>query len=377
MNDLASRMTDLMQQYQQMNVDLYQQFIDGTITQEEYDAAKANIDAWFSSMASYINSQVAKIGPMAAATVDIAKKIYETGTFDILDRFRETVEAQVIGVNNIVDLTSQTYQATLDFREAANKAVNEYEQTVLELDQTLNPSIKSLKNYSDFATAVTEAVEEESGKTKKAVSELTKQLNDWVTQSSGLVEKFQQNYDREMNPVINKTEQFINKLVTALGYMNGLNTSLQEFDSVKQGVDEDINPTNIPDPSETATVSANIDTAYNDAWIKEQEALRKQKEEQERQKALAEINRQRAELQHMLHLIDTQSMYMYNGAAGMPAGYQDPSRTIWAYNGQDNTWYPQTINVTANFPNARNRSEILAALRDLDNQALQYANRAG
>jgi hypothetical protein len=78
--------------------------------------------------------------------------------------------------------------------------------------------------------------------------------------------------------------------------MNGLNTSLQEFDSVKQGVDEDINPTNIPDPSETATVSTNINTAYNDAWIKEQEALRKQKEEQERQKALAEINRQRAEL---------------------------------------------------------------------------------
>jgi hypothetical protein len=39
-----------------MNVDLYQQFIDGTITQEEYEAAKANIDAWFSSMASYINS---------------------------------------------------------------------------------------------------------------------------------------------------------------------------------------------------------------------------------------------------------------------------------------------------------------------------------
>jgi hypothetical protein len=30
---------------------------------------------------------------MAAATVDIAKNIYETGTFDILDKFRETVEA--------------------------------------------------------------------------------------------------------------------------------------------------------------------------------------------------------------------------------------------------------------------------------------------
>ena len=100
--------------------------------------------------------------------------------------------------------------------DKCKKAIDNYEHQVIELDSTLDASIKSFGDYQRFAEGVRDAVEEESKETAKAVDVLSKQLTGWVNQSSELVARFQSNYDNKMNPVINTTEQFINKLATAL-----------------------------------------------------------------------------------------------------------------------------------------------------------------
>ena len=368
MNDIASRLQELINEYQQQNADIYQQFIDGTITEEEMQKAIADLDEWYTSQSRYFESQFVKFQGMANDTIERAKLLYSTSSFDILDKFGETVEAQVNNVNYIIEMTNNAYTATLAFRDVAKQAIDDYEAAVVDLDKTLNESMDSLDNYADWANTVRDAVIDQSKDTSNAVRHLSEDLTLWVNDAVGEINRFQNGYTQRMDPVIDSTETFINRLATALGYMNGINTALETFADTKTAVDQavgmDVNMNSAPNQASQLL-------EQND-FIREQRQVENMYQNEEDRLKAAQQQIQQDQLAYYLKILDLQSQIQYAGLGGLIHNPYDSSNMN--INNEGDT-LEQQITITANFPNATNHSEIELALNNFVNQATQYVNR--
>ena len=371
MNELASSVQDLVQQRNEKITSLYQQYVNGEITKDVLDANLADIEAWFESQSAYFQEQFTKFSGWATDTVDIAKQLYNTSAFNILDAFGETVVGAVNNVSNIGAIIAQSNDATNTYLNTMADQVSIYEQQVADLNHTVNNSINTMDDYTKFVEGWSNQVVGESAATTSAVQSLTAALDEQVQKSAEQAWAFENLFSKGKNGydnLITRAETFLNTTVATINAMNGVTDSLTRLGEAQKHVND---ATSQENPSAGVTPTSPIEGGvasfdiggYTGSWgpegrlafLHEQEAIF---DKQDTRNLLTAAN--------ILRTIDLQAQAFSQGFGALQAamGGSNSGTTI-----------EQQVTIEASFPNATNHSEIEEAFNNLVNKATQYANR--
>lgn len=333
---------------------------------EDRDAAIANLDAWYNERLTYLNKYLNTAFEDANSTIDRAKKRYQTDSFEIIDTFSETTLGMV---NNTVATTEDliaNLQAAMDnMKTAAQEALETYSKTIAEFNTLVEESNTLFAEYANGqATSITNLSNEQLEIVQGNINEMAEKLRTGNDAMLKQVEDFNKKYYEKFNDpetgIITTNEKFLNQLQTILNYLNRIDYAVDSGSTIQQetGTIAGFNSTR-----NTAQSVARFDSGgYTGSWGSYGRfAILDQKEQVFNENDTKNL----LDAANILRALDIQSGLLSRGLGDFFAPYvKDLGQTI-----------EQEVHITADFPNVTNRTEIEEAFDNLVNRATQYANR--
>ena len=333
---------------------------------EDRDTAIANLDAWYKERLEYLNKYLNTAFDDANSTIDRAKKRYDTDQFEIIDTFGETTLGMI---NNTVQTTEELIanlqDAMNNMKTAAQDALTTYSDTIIEFNKLVEESNELFAEYANGqATSITRLSDDQLGIVQKNIKDMADKLRTGNDAMLVQVEDFNKKYYEKFNDpetgIITTNEKFLDQLQDILSYLNRIDYAVDSNATIQKEVGTINSFSSVRDNAQSA---ARFDTGgYTGSWgTYGKFAILDQKE----QVFNAEDTKNLLDAAHILRTLDVQSGLFSKGLGDFFAPYvKDLGQTI-----------EQDVHITAEFPNATNRTEIEEAFNNLVNRATQYANR--
>lgn len=333
---------------------------------EDRDTAIANLDAWYQERLEYLNKYLNTAFDDANSTIDRAKKRYNTDQFEIIDTFGETTLGMI---NNTVQTTEELIanlqDAMNNMKTAAQDALTTYSDTIIEFNKLVEESNELFAEYANGqATSITRLSDDQLGIVQKNIEDMANKLRTGNDAMLVQVEDFNKKYYEKFNDpetgIITTNEKFLNQLQNILSYLNRIDYAVDSNATIQKEVGTINSFSSVRDNAQGA---ARFDTGgYTGSWgTYGKFAVLDEKE----QVFNAKDTKNLLDAAHILRTLDVQSGLFSKGLGDFFAPYvKDLGQTV-----------EQDVHITAEFPNATNRTEIEEAFNNLVNRATQYANR--
>ena len=132
------------------------------------------------------------------------------------DNFKETVLSLVTGLDSIGGVGDKVSEAIRNIADATKDAVDQYELIIDELNKFVSGNSNFTKNIKEWAKAIDDASRANVNNTKTAVSEMGKVFTKVLNAANEFEKKFMATYE----PIIKRNEEFLQGLLDALDALN-------------------------------------------------------------------------------------------------------------------------------------------------------------
>ena len=371
-NDALDKYAEALHAFQQTNHEYFSQIQDdfmdllniGTeitdimsdldITQEE---ALANIDDLMSKVLGDDGHLQRLLDDLKQANADEEKirelftEIYGEDAVNNWLTFDDTLLKDLLNVDNIEELRNLLTEAY----EAAIKAGKEArEQLATDVGQVGDAAGVSVEDFGEHIHGLVQHLDEESLAAIQSVDDLATAMNTTFTQAMQQALQWEKDYADQMANVIAQNEAFItsiNEMIEALSGINGI-----EFYTRVNGVTGSAGEKKLQ-TFDSGGYTGNWGSYGRLAVLHEKEQIFNQDDT--------------AKLLNAAQILRTLNLQTNLASQGL--GQLNLSSMFDHINSDFN----QNVQITAEFPNATNHSEIEEAFTNLINKASQYANRKG
>lgn len=371
-NDALDKYAEALHAFQQTNHEYFSQIQDdfmdlldvGTqitdimsdldITQDE---ALANIDDLMSTVLGDDGHLQRLLDDLKQANADEEKirelftEIYGEDAVNNWLTFDDTLLKDLLNVDNIEELRNLLTEAY----EAAIKAGKEArEQLATDVGQVGDAAGVSVEDFGEHVHGLVQHLDEESLAAIQSVNDLATAMNTTFTQAMQQALQWEKDYADQMANVIAQNEAFItsiNKMIEALSGINGI-----EFYTRVNGVTGSAGQAKF-ESFDSGGYTGNWGSYGRLAVLHEKEQIFNQDDT--------------AKLLNAAQILRTLNLQTNLASQGL--GQLNLSSMFDHINSDFN----QNVQITAEFPNAINHSEIEEAFTNLINKASQYANRKG
>ena len=207
-NDVEQQILDLQKTYAEERAELIRNGAAPEVLQE--------FDDYYNEQLGYLQGEYQKTLDDAGKTVDAANKRYNKDNFDIVDRFEETVAAQVSSAQSTADLINTAIGAMASAADAMDYAVNSYGDTIERLNTLLGGEGDFATNFSEFVASIKEASNVNLGVTEEQIDDFKSTYKEVLN----LADEFEQKFFDKFKKIIDKNEKLIESLTNALERLN-------------------------------------------------------------------------------------------------------------------------------------------------------------
>ena len=330
---------------------------------EDYYAEIARIET---SYQEQLNAQEAEL----QKAIDNNKVLYEqdwmnystatgykiTEAENFAQAFSDTLLGSLVGSEEATANFTNIVGAATDalVQGLADAAANYYTN----LNSAMTAAGTSTSEFADLLAEDIEAIKADSAEAADAVAEMAKKMDEEMTKITERVQKWQEDYGREVDKIINKNLEIIESFNAML------ETLSVDPDQINVTYDIASNPNSVNIPNDTVEAATGM---YTGKWGDEGKvAVLHEKELVLNQNDTSNMLQMLELTRYMLSIIDANAQQLSMGIGSLQA------TTV---GGQTNEVLEQQVSIVAEFPNATDHNEIEEAFNDLINRAAQYAHR--
>lgn len=333
--------SEIMKLWTEAGEKVAQMWIDGASPE-----AIADVLNYYKQRAEYLTNAIGIAADDAAAVLDRWQALTNDKFNLTTDTFGETILSMLTGISTAGDISEKILNAIGNMSNATKAAIDDYNINIEMLNRLVSGNSS---NFSDIANQWSRMIEDASKKVstnaKVAMDELNKVFTEILKQASDFEKLFMDTYE----PIIKRNEDFLDGLIKALAELNKV-----QYNTA---------PENNPALAGNTWSPASFDTGgFTGSWGPDGKlAFLHEQEEVFNKHDTANL----LQAANILRTLDMQTGSFERGLGD-----------FFSPNVKDNNQiFEQNVNITAEFPNATNHSEIEEAFNNLANRATQYANR--
>ena len=354
LNEVATQIDELSARYKSELANLQQQVEDGEITVAEAMAQKIALEAEYQKQIATYMRDLNTAMTDSAITQPLMVERYGDQNATIRDSFDETSNAIINEALTIQDYFTSTNEAFDDFLDHYQQAIDDYDNEMHQLNKDVSQGTEDFEYLAEQQLkALKKASKDQLDQVKDNIAEMQRVIGEGDTAILAQVEKFNKLYSEKFQPVIDTNEKFLEQLLDILSLLNSVDYNLDNQNTAAAGI-----PTDTSTSGYSPFLDGGQGTGYNwgDFGIDQ---------------GIGEVDwSQYFDTTEIMQALQLQ-VDAFNNAL------QEALGNIPDITGMFDSALQQQVNITAQFPSAFNRSEIVAAFSDLENQAYQYANRKG
>ena len=326
------------------------------------DSAINDLIADTQKRADFLTEQLKKAGEDIGYVLPDWIDLTQNESFDLsLDDFKETVLSYITGIEDVEAVSQKMMKAIVDIAKETKMAVDTYNASIEEINAFVSGGTGDFNAAAQaWASQITSASKENVQATKEAVDDMVKQFKDVLKEASAFENKF----FNEIRPFIQQQEQLLIQLTDAISQLKGLPSNLEGLSNAAAIANGQATATQtIDENGHTQTQITYLDEGgYTGEWGPGGKlAVLHEKENVFNKKDTANL----LSAANILRTLDLQAGSFSRGLGD----FFSPSVK------EHSEIFEQNVNITAEFPNAVNHSEIEEAFNNLANRATQYANR--
>lgn len=333
--------SEIMKLWTEAGEKVAQMWIDGASPE-----AIADVLNYYKQRAEYLTNAIGIAADDAAAVLDRWQALTNDKFNLTTDTFGETILSMLTGISTAGDVSEKILKAIGDISTATKAAIDDYNINIEMLNRLVSGNSS---NFADMANQWSRMIEDASKKVadnaKVAMDELNTVFTQILKQASDFEKMFMDTYE----PIIKRNEEFLAGLIKALAELNKV-----QYNTA---------PENNPALAGNTWSPASFDTGgFTGSWGPDGKlAFLHEQEEVFNKHDTANL----LQAANILRTLDMQTGSFEKGLGD-----------FFSPNVKDNSQiFEQNVNITAEFPNATNHSEIEEAFNNLANRATQYANR--
>ena len=373
MQDLSSNYIDemsakLIETSQEMQEALANVRVEDFASQEEYYAELQRIEEQYREQMAKEEAELNKAIGNNKVLYDTDWANYSAATgykISETDKFVTSFKDSMLGLLTESDTDTSNFtniigEATTALVAGLGEAATTYYSNI---DAAMQAAGTSTGDFAELLAEDIEAIKTESAEAAAAVEDMATKMDTAMTAVTDRVDKFQQDYGRNIDLIIGKNEEMVRTFNEMLETLS--------VDPDKINVTYDISKSQDGEGGETVEVPEGTATGYTGMYtgewgsegkvavLHEKELLLNQGDTENFLKAL-EFTKQ------MMSVIDFQIQQASMGLGALNAAtVHDKYQEV----------LEQQVSIQAEFPNVQDHNEIEEAMRNLINTASQYANR--
>lgn len=374
---LQNNILQLQSDYQEQLQDIFNQYVDGEITESEYKARIASLETWYKNRMDEIYLEYEKVFANTKDTTDEFRTYYKDTSNEIVDSFEKTTLAAVGSYESIDEMYKKFWESHNTYMSDANQLLDDY----LKKQDEIGKAAGTLTGqFTDAASGWSIKI---TGKSDEALTDMESIVNNATESFKDVIKAasdWESSYGDMIDSAIKKNEELVKTMQKMIATLSGLESI--DYSKFESAIDSRSTATanNIMSTqSNSLTFNGNkqkpvsvytMDTSGLDQ-IYPSDLIDDYYNQVNWEKAMnINVN------DTLLGELDIESILQSIGL-NVQTIVNQLSNLIPAALGIDRITQDllQHIEINADFPNVTDSQEILEAFNTMENEASQYANR--
>lgn len=368
---LENNIIKLQSDYQEKLTAIRLSFVEGEISQAEYEKQAANLEKYYNERMQQIHQQYEEVFKNSKDANEKFVAYYKDSSGALVENFNQTILALQTGYQTLDEMFEKFWKSHDNYVADSNKLLDDYLNKIKEINNAAGIEGSFADAASGWSIKITGESDKAVADMEKIVKNATDSFNDVIKAASD----WESIYVSKIDSAIKRNEALVktmNEMVAALSGMNSIDYSKYE---------------NAIDSRSTATANNIISTQHNS------ESFNKTIEVPDYISQLSyldmldqlDMNKQiedwmsNNELSINTALMDSLdiSTILQNIGLNVQTIVSYLSNLIPSSLGVDRIAqeFMQQVSINADFPNVTDSNEIMEAFEIMENEASQYANR--
>ena len=368
---LENNIIQLQSDYQEKLTAIRLSFVEGEISQAEYEKQAADLEKYYNERMQQIHQQYEEVFKNSKDANEKFVAYYKDSSGALVENFNQTILALQTGYQTLDEMFEKFWKSHDNYVADSNKLLDDYLNKIKEINSTAGIEGSFADAASGWSIKITGESDKAVADMEKIVKNATDSFNDVIKAASD----WESIYVSKIDSAIKRNEALVktmNEMVAALSGMNSIDYSKYE---------------NAIDSRSTATANNIISTQHNS------ESFNKTIEVPDYISQLSyldmldqlDMNKQIEDWMSNNELsIDTALMdsldistILQNIGLNVQTIVSYLSNLIPSSLGVDRIAqeFMQQVSINADFPNVTDSNEIMEAFEIMENEASQYANR--
>ena len=368
---LENNIIQLQSDYQEKLTEIRLSFVEGEISQAEYEKQAADLEKYYNERMQQIHQQYEEVFKNSKDANEKFIAYYKDSSGALVENFNQTTLALQTGYQTLDEMFEKFWKSHDNYVADSNKLLDDYLNKIKEINNAAGIEGSFADAASGWSIKITGESDKAVADMEKIVKNATDSFNDVIKAASD----WESIYVSKIDSAIKRNEALVktmNEMVAALSGMNSIDYSKYE---------------NAIDSRSTATANNIISTQHNS------ESFNKTIEVPDYISQLSyldildqlDMNKQIEDWMSNNELsIDTALMdsldistILQNIGLNVQTIVSYLSNLVPSSLGVDRIAqeFMQQVSINADFPNVTNSNEIMEAFEIMENEASQYANR--
>lgn len=374
---LQNNILQLQSDYQEQLQNIFNQYVDGEITESEYKARLASLETWYKNRMDEIYLEYEKVFANTKDTTDEFRTYYKNTSDEIVDSFEKTTLAAVGSYESVDAMYKKFWESHNTYMSDANQLLDDYLKKQDEIGKTAGTLTGQFANAaSGWSIKITGKSDEALADMESIVNNATESFKNVIKAASD----WESSYGDMIDSAIKKNEELVKTMQKMIATLSGLESI--DYSKLESAIDSRSTATannimstqsnsltfngNKQKPVSVYTMDiSSLDQIYPSDLIDDY---------------YNQVNWEKAMNINvndtLLGELDIESILQSIGL-NVQTIVNQLSNLIPAALGIDRITQDllQHIEINADFPNVTDSQEILEAFNTMENEASQYANR--
>lgn len=374
---LQNNILQLQSDYQEQLQNIFNQYVNGEITESEYKARLASLETWYKNRMDEIYLEYEKVFANTKDTTDEFRTYYKDTSNEIVDSFEKTTLAAVGSYESVNEMYKRFWESHNNYMSNANQLLDDY----LKKQDEIGKAAGALTGQ--FADAASGWSIKITGKSDEALADMdtiVKNATESFKEVIDAASKWENSYGDMIDSAIKKNEELVKTMQKMIATLSGLDSI--DYSKFEAAIDS----------RSTATANNIISTQRNSLTFNG-----------DKQKSVSVYTMDTSSLSQVYpsdliddyyNQIDWEKAMNINvndtllGELDIESILQSIGLNVQTIVNQLSNLIPaalgidriaqdllQHIEINADFPNVTDSQEILEAFNTMENEASQYANR--